>query len=110
MHELYQKADLLLFPTRREGFGLCVAEAMACGLPVVSTRCSAIPELVDEGRGGFLLPPGDVTGMSRAVNRLLGDPVLRADLGSHNRERALRDFSLLRMLQDYQELFSTVRR
>jgi L-malate glycosyltransferase len=110
MHRLYQTADLLLFPTRREGFGLCVAEAMASGLPVVSTRCSAIPELVDEGKGGFLLAPGDVTGMSRAVNRLLGDPGLRADMGAYNRERALRDFSLLRMVKHYRELFSTVRR
>lgn len=108
MHELYQQADVLLFPTFREGFGLCVAEAMACGLPVVSTRCSAIPELVDEGRGGFLLPPGDVDGMARALNRLLVDASLRADMGAYNRERALRDFSLPRMLGEYRELFSAL--
>lgn len=110
MHELYQQADILLFPTQREGFGLCVAEAMACGLPVVSTRCSAIPELVDNGRGGFLLPPGDVDGMSRAVNLLLADAILRAEMGAHNRSRVLRDFSLPRMLCDYRELFLALSR
>lgn len=110
MHEVYHQADMLLFPTFREGFGLCVAEAMACGLPVVSTRCSAIPELVDDGRGGFLLPPGDVDGMARALNRLLADAPRRADFGAHNRERALRDFSLPRMLAEYRELFAAVRR
>lgn len=110
MHELYQQADILLFPTLREGFGLCVAEAMACGLPVVSTRCSAIPELVDEGRGGFLLPPGDVDGMARALNRLLADAPRRAEFGAYNRERALRDFSLPRMLGEYRELFAAVSR
>ncbi|MFZ5722411.1 MAG: glycosyltransferase family 4 protein [Pseudomonadota bacterium] len=110
MHEVYQQADVLFFPTFREGFGLCVAEAMACGLPVVSTRCSAIPELLDEGRGGFLLPPDDMAGMVAALNRLLGDAALRAAMGAHNRERAVRDFSLPRMLREYRELFADLRR
>lgn len=110
MHTLYQQADVLLFPTRREGFGLCVAEAMACGLPVVASRCSAIPELVDEGRGGFLLPPDDVAGMVAALGKLLADPALRAAMGAHNRERAVRDFALPRMLAQYRELFSAARR
>lgn len=110
MHRLYQQADVLLFPTRREGFGLCVAEAMACGLPVVSSRCSAIPELVDEDRGGFLLPPDDVAGMVAALHKLLAEPALRADMGAYNRERAVRDFALPRMLAQYRELFSAVRR
>lgn len=108
MHRLYRAADVLFFPTRREGFGLCVAEAMACGLPVVSTRCSAIPELVDEGRGGFLLPPGDIDGMVQAISSLLADPARRAAMGAHNRERALRDFDVRRMAGDYAALFSDV--
>lgn len=110
MHELYRQADILFFPTQREGFGLCVAEAMSCGLPVVSTNCSAIPELIDEGKGGFLLPPGDIDGMVRALLRLLASPSLRADMGAHNRSRALRDFTLPRMLRDYESLFNGVRR
>lgn len=110
MHTLYQQADVLLFPTRREGFGLCVAEAMACGLPVVSTRCSAIPELVDEGRGGFLLPPDDWRGMADAVRRLLADASLREDMGNHNRARAERDFDVRRMQDEYRALFAGLTR
>lgn len=105
MHHLYQQADILFFPTLREGFGLCVAEAMACGLPVVSTRCSAIPELVDEGKGGFLLPPGDVAGMVSALRQLLENPELRTAMGTHNRERAVRDFDCRRMVSEYDALF-----
>ena len=58
MPERYGSMDILLMPSVREGFGLSIAEAMACGLPVVATNCSAIPELIDDGKGGFLCPPG----------------------------------------------------
>lgn len=108
MHRVYQHADLLLFPTFREGFGLCVAEAMACGLPVVSTRCSAIPELLDEERGGFLCEPGDFVTMTQRVRQLLENPSLRAEQGAWNRNRAVRDFSRQRMLDDYAGLFSSL--
>ena len=52
--EWYNKCDALLFPTRLEGFGYSVAEAMACGKPVIATNCSSIPELVKDGKDGFL--------------------------------------------------------
>jgi Glycosyltransferase len=60
MPSLYQSMDLLLFPTVREGFGLAAAEAMGCALPVVASNCSALPELIDSGKGGFLCKVGDV--------------------------------------------------
>lgn len=50
MPGVYSAADILLFPSVREGFGLAAAEAMACGLPVVATDCSSLPELIDHGR------------------------------------------------------------
>jgi len=60
MPALYRDSDILIFPSVREGFGLVPAEAMACGLPVVATNCSSLPELIDNGKGGFLCPIGDV--------------------------------------------------
>lgn len=108
MHRLYQQSDILLFPTYLEGFGLCVAEAMACGLPVVSTNCSAIPELIEHGRGGFLVEPGDFASMLKRILQLLADAELRNDMGQWNRARAIRDFARPRMLNEYQELFGSL--
>lgn len=108
MHNLYQQADILFFPAYREGFGLCVAEAMASGLPVVSTNCSAIPELIDEGRGGFLVEPGDISTMLERTRRLLASADLRRDMGEWNRARAVRDFDRGRMANDYRELFKSL--
>jgi glycosyltransferase involved in cell wall biosynthesis len=75
---LYRSAVALVFPSRYEGFGLMVLEAMACGTPVVGSNASSIPEVV--GDGGVLLPPDDVAGMATALIRLATDEEFRADL------------------------------
>lgn len=108
MHHVYRQADVLLFPTYREGFGLCVAEAMACGLPVVSSNCSAIPELIDEGLGGYLVPPGDLAAFVERTRRLLSDAELRKAMGSWNRAKAVKEFDRERMIVQYQSLFSSL--
>ena len=68
MANRYRQMDLLVMPSVREGFGLAVAEAMSCGLPVVASNCSAIPELIDDGKGGFLCPVGDVNAFAEKIN------------------------------------------
>ena len=105
MPALYQSADILLFPTVREGFGLAAAEAMACGLPVVATNCSALPELIDDSKGGFLCCLGDVGGFADKINILAVNEVLRKEMGQYNRVRVEELFTLNRMVAEYQELF-----
>jgi glycosyltransferase involved in cell wall biosynthesis len=75
---LYRGAVALVFPSRYEGFGLMVLEAMACGTPVVGSDVSSIPEVV--GDGGVLLQPDDVAGMATALIRLVTDEAFRAGL------------------------------
>lgn len=106
MHLAYQQADILLFPAYREGFGLCVAEAMSCGLPVISTSCSAIPELVTEGSGGFLVTPGDFTAMLEKIRLLSIDASLRESMGAWNRTNAVQRFDRNTMTKNYQSVFS----
>ena len=66
----YRQMDILLMPTVREGFSLAVLEAMACGLPVVASHCSSLPEQIDEGKGGFLCPVGDAQSFAEKINFL----------------------------------------
>jgi len=104
----YRKMDILLMPTVREGFGLAIAEAMACGLPVVASNCSAIPELIDDGKGGFLCPIGDVDAFAEKINLLAGSPTLRREMGDYNRAKVEKMFTLERMAIEYQKLFKEV--
>lgn len=92
--------DLLIAPSRWEGFGLVVLEAMARGVPVLATRVGALPEIVADGETGLLVASGDVGALAAALGRLLGDAGLRARLGAAGRERARREFGLERMAEE----------
>jgi len=88
----YQSCDILLFPSRLEGFGIAPAEALACGRPVVTTDASALPEVVDQGQNGYLCQRNDVAGYTEAVRRLGEDAGLRRRFGEHGREKVARSF------------------
>lgn len=108
MHNVYNDMDILLFPTVREGFGLAAAEAMACGLPVVATDCSSLPELIDSGKGGYLCPLGDVNFFAEKINLLADNISLRREFGEYNRAKVEELFTLERMVNDYKNLFEEI--
>jgi glycosyltransferase involved in cell wall biosynthesis len=108
MPKRYGEMDILLMPTVREGFGLAVAEAMACGRPVVASDCSSIPELIDNGKGGFLCPVGDAKAFAEKINILAESPNLRREMGEYNRVKVEKMFRLDRMVNGYRVLFEEV--
>jgi glycosyltransferase involved in cell wall biosynthesis len=108
MPQVYQRADVLLFPTVREGLSMAALEAMACGLPLVATDCSSFPELIDEGKGGFLCPLGDVDIFAEKINLLAENARLRHEMGEYNRAKIEKFFTLARMLREYRRLFSSL--
>lgn len=75
-------------PNDVEGFGVALLEAAAAGLPVVASRAGGVPEAVEDGVTGILVPPGDPAATAAAVRRLLGDPALAAAMGAAGRARA----------------------
>ena len=79
---------------RREGLPVALMEAAATGRPVVASRLSGIPEAIEHGAQGLLVPPGDAPGLADAIATLAADPQLRERLGAAARERMLREFDL----------------
>jgi glycosyltransferase involved in cell wall biosynthesis len=86
---LYAAADVFVLPSLKEPYGTVYGEAMAAGLPVVGWRLGNLPYLADDGREGLLVPPGDIAGLARALERLATDEALRRRLGAAARQRAL---------------------
>ncbi len=76
LHAHYDAADVFVLPTRHEGYGMAVAEALARGLPVISTPTGGIPGLIGED-AGILVPPGDAAALAAALSSVLADPALR---------------------------------
>jgi glycosyltransferase involved in cell wall biosynthesis len=102
---LYALSDVYVMSSLWEGLGLVFLEAMAAGLPVLSTRVSAIPEVVDEDVTGLLVPPGESAPLAAAMGRLAGDPALRARLGAAGRERVRTRFALGRMVDQTLDVY-----
>jgi glycosyltransferase involved in cell wall biosynthesis len=86
---LHQQADIFCLPSHADAAPFAVVEAMACATPVVASSVGAIGELLDGGRAGLLIAPGDVEALREAVTGLLADPTTRSRLGGAGRERAV---------------------
>jgi glycosyltransferase involved in cell wall biosynthesis len=85
--ELLAACDVFALPSLYEGSSLAVLEAMAAGIPIVSSAIGGTEELVEDGRSGLLVAPGDAEALAAALRRVLGDPGLRKSLAGHARER-----------------------
>jgi glycosyltransferase involved in cell wall biosynthesis len=104
---LYQGCDVFVLPTRADCYSLVSLEAMACGLPVVTSPLGGIPELVGEGESGYLVAPDDYETLSQRLDTLASDPDLRARLGAAGLARARQSFDARCLAQKLLERVKT---
>jgi len=104
----YSIADLLLFPSEYESFGVTALEAMSSKLPVVASSGSGLGEVMVDGETGFLCPVGDVAAMAAASLEILKNPELAAAMGEKGRQRALNCFQADKITQRYLDLYYSV--
>jgi len=89
---VFSSADLMVLPSISEPFGIALIEAMAAGLPVIGSRVGGIPEIIDEGVNGFIVPPKNPDRLASAILRLISDDKLRKSMGIRGRELAVKKF------------------
>ena len=99
-------SDVAALASHEEGFPNVVLEAMARARPVVATRVGGVPEAVEDGVTGILVPPRDAGAMAGALLRLLRDPRLAAEMGARGMERVRRDFTVDRMVRAHEDLYA----
>ncbi len=86
LRKLYSICDVYVCPSRLEGFGLTILDAMAAGKPVVATNAGGIPEVVEPGQNGFLVQSNDENELALAITHLLGDGLQAKTMGENNRK------------------------
>ena len=116
LYREYQSADVFCLPCRvldngdRDGLPNVLMEAMACGLPVITTPVSGIPEIIKDGQNGTLVPPDDAVALANAIQRVSSDRMLARNLGRAGRMTVLERFDGDRTAVELASLFATATR
>lgn len=92
LHALYEGASIFCLPSFSEGVPVVLMEAMAMRVPAIGTTITGVPELIEDGRSGLLVPPGRPDRLADALQRLLNDGSLRRELGAAGRQKVLEEF------------------
>ncbi|MGQ9558655.1 MAG: glycosyltransferase family 4 protein [Desulfurispora sp.] len=103
--ELLHSFDIFVLPSLTEGLPLTVLEAMAAGLPVVASRVGGIPEAVQDGQTGFLVPPGQEVALAEKLGCLVQQPEWRCRMGAAGRQRVLAEFTVQSMVRKTERLY-----
>jgi glycosyltransferase involved in cell wall biosynthesis len=93
MPQLYNQADIFVFPSLVESFPMSVLEAMACGLPAVASDVGDMPSLIKEGITGFMINKGDYNALANRINLLLDDVTLRTEMSQNARDLVVENYS-----------------
>ncbi|MBS3820429.1 MAG: glycosyltransferase [Planctomycetes bacterium] len=101
-------ADMLVMPSRTEGFGLAALEAMAMGLPVVAARAGGLKEIVVDGETGLLVPPDDPASLAGAIRRLADDADFRRRMGRAGREHVAEQFHINATVAAHERLYAEI--
>jgi glycosyltransferase involved in cell wall biosynthesis len=99
--------DIFVLPSRSEAFPNAVLEAMASGMPIVASRVGGIPELIEDGHTGFLVPAGDPLALADRLCRFMANPPFAARLGENARAGAEARYSFDRMVAAFERIYLT---
>ena len=108
VHQYLQAADIFVFPTESEAFGISLVEAMSCGLPAISTRIGGIKDIISDGQNGILVDAGDGQQLGRALGLLLEDRAFADAIGRRARETAVSRYASESVVERYGQLFSNL--
>jgi glycosyltransferase involved in cell wall biosynthesis len=106
--QYYRAAAVSVIPSLEEGFGIPAAEAMGCEVAVVASDAGGLPEVVENGVTGLVVPRGDANALAQAIGSLLADPQRRRRMGQAGRARALRLFDWDRSAEQFEEIYREV--
>jgi len=102
--EICKISDVFAFPSYREGLSVALMEAMANGLPIVCSRIRGNSDLIEYGKGGYLVEPSDIDGYAKYINELISDSEIRIEFGKFNHKK-IEDYSIDNVLNEMDEIY-----
>jgi glycosyltransferase involved in cell wall biosynthesis len=108
LRPIFRSWDIFAMPSLDEGLPIAVLEAMAQGLPIIATSVGGLPELIEDGRTGYLVPRSDVAALARCLRLLILDPERRRAMGAAGRERVRDHFSAARMVAEIAAIYDSL--
>ncbi|MBU9723921.1 MULTISPECIES: N-acetyl-alpha-D-glucosaminyl L-malate synthase BshA [Bacillaceae] len=103
--ELLAICDLKLLLSEKESFGLVLLEAMACGVPVIGTNIGGIPEVIEDGKNGFICPLGDIESITKRAIQILTDDKLHQEMSEYAVNKVTEDFHLEKIVRQYEDIY-----
>jgi glycosyltransferase involved in cell wall biosynthesis len=110
LHRVYADLDVVVLTSRNEGSPVSLIEAMAAARPVVATRVGGVPDLVEDGQQGLLVPADDVEALARAIEDVLSSPDRWRAMGEAGRKRVYPAFTAERLISDLDRLYTELLR
>jgi glycosyltransferase involved in cell wall biosynthesis len=105
---IFRSWDIFAMPSLTEGFPMAALEAMAEGLPIVATNVGGLPELIEDGQTGYLVPPSDVEALAKGLRALILDPRRRQEMGTAGWRRTREHFSVERMVAETAAIYESL--
>ena len=105
---IYQSADILLLPSLKEGFGMTITEAAACGIPSIGADHYSISEIIKDGKTGYLAKPNDLKDWSNKLIQLIKEPKLRLQMGKEARKHALKHFTWDKNINKHLKIYESL--
>lgn len=104
--EICKVSDVFAFPSYREGLSVALMEAMANGLPVVCSNIRGNSDLIEDGKGGYLVEPADVEGFAKYIKDLIDDSMLRSEFGEFNLKK-IENYSIENVLREIEKIYNS---
>jgi glycosyltransferase involved in cell wall biosynthesis len=108
LRQLYREATAFVLPTRGDFYPIALIEAMGMGLPVVTSAMAGIPEMVEPGRSGYLVPPDDGNSLRASLEAIVSDPVRARTMGQRGRDLAEQRFDARKTAERLLDLVTSV--
>jgi glycosyltransferase involved in cell wall biosynthesis len=108
VYQLLPGTDAFILSSKREGFPMSILEAMAAGLPVITTKVGGIPEVIKDGQNGILVPPKDQNSLASAICRVLDDSGFAANLANRARTTVEQNYSIRAITEAYSKIYISV--